>query len=115
MSKMLEMMPGMDKNAISDDALAKGEKELKKMESIIYSMTVKERRNPALVEKNNSRKKRIANGSGVSITDVNKLLKQYDMMRKMMKQMKGGKGLFGQIMKGKGKGLGSLLGGKLPF
>ena len=115
MSKMLEMMPGMDKNAISDDALAKGEKELKKMESIIYSMTVKERRNPALVEKNNSRKKRIANGSGVSITDVNKLLKQYDMMRKMMKQMKGGKGLFGQMMKGKGKGLGSLLGGKLPF
>lgn len=58
-------------------------------EAIISSMTVEERRNPAII--NGSRRSRIARGSGTSVGDVNALLKQFNEARKMMKQLTGGK------------------------
>ncbi len=84
---LMGMIPGMSKAMkgidIDDDAF-------KGIEAIIYSMTPKERRNPAII--NSSRKKRIAKGSGSSITEVNQLLKQFNQMAKMMKMMQSGKG-----------------------
>ena len=84
---LMGMIPGMGKAMkgvdIDDDAF-------KGIESIIFSMTPKERRNPAII--NGSRKKRIARGSGSSVTEVNQLLKQFNQMAKMMKMMQGGKG-----------------------
>jgi signal recognition particle subunit SRP54 len=81
------MIPGMGKMMkdvdIDDDAF-------KSVEAIIYSMTKAEREDPALL--NGSRKKRIASGSGTSIQDVNRLLKQFDDMRKMMKMVSSGGG-----------------------
>ncbi|MDF1796415.1 MAG: signal recognition particle protein [Coxiellaceae bacterium] len=81
----LPNMPQMPKGAagLMDESL------LKRMEAMINSMTKKERKFPALI--NGSRKKRITQGSGTSIQDVNKLLKQFTQMQKMMKKMKGGK------------------------
>ena len=67
----------------SDDA----QRKMERMEAIIYSMTVKERRNPDIL--NPSRKHRIAKGAGVDISEVNKLCKQFEQMKKMMKQMPG--------------------------
>lgn len=77
----------------SDDA----QRKMERMEAIIYSMTVKERRNPDIL--NPSRKHRIAKGAGVDISEVNKLCKQFEQMKKMMKQMpgmmkKGKRGMF---------------------
>lgn len=91
MSKLLEMIPGFNSNALKNVDLSSSEKELKKYETIIYSMTLKERQNPPLVSASPSRKKRIAKGAGVTIIDVNKLLKQFVMMKKMMKQFNGQK------------------------
>ena len=90
-----------------------GEKSLKRVEAIILSMTKEERANPALI--NPSRKKRIARGAGVDIGEVNRLVKQFDQMKKMMKQMPGLMG--GGKRKGGFGGLGGLMGGKLklPF
>lgn len=87
---LIGMIPGMGKMMkgvdIDDNAF-------KPIEAIIFSMTMKERQHPELI--NGSRKKRIADGSGTSIQQVNNLLKQFDDMRKMMKTMNkmGGKGL----------------------
>jgi signal recognition particle subunit SRP54 len=85
MGQILEMLPipGL-KAALSDDVLAQGEGQLKKFETIIGSMTTKERRNPKILDM--SRKIRIAKGSGTKIEEVNKLLKDFDNMNKMMKQ-----------------------------
>ncbi len=84
---LMGMIPGMGKAMkgvdIDDDAF-------KGIESIIFSMTPAERRNPSII--NSSRKKRIARGSGSSVTEVNQLLKQFNQMAKMMKMMQGGKG-----------------------
>ena len=86
MADMLSMLPGGNKIAAEVD-----EEEMKKnlghTEAIILSMTPRERRNPALL--NASRKKRIAAGSGTTVVDVNRLLKQYDMMLQLVKQMSG--------------------------
>ena len=90
LSSILSMMPGMGLPKdleIDDDAL-------KPTEAIIYSMTKKERTNPSII--NPSRKKRIATGAGVDIADVNRLMKQFEQSKKMMKQMSG-------MMGGKGK------------
>ena len=91
MSKMggmmgfLDKLPGMS-NAGIQDAIEKAnpEKQVKRMEAIIQSMTVKERRNPDLI--NPSRKKRIAAGCGMDVAEVNKLIKQQAQMAKMMKK-----------------------------
>jgi signal recognition particle subunit SRP54 len=78
---------------------------VKRQEAIILSMTPKERRNPELIKA--SRKQRIATGSGTSVADVNKLLKQHQDMATMMKRLKkmGGLGALGAMMGGLGKGV----------
>ena len=81
---MRQMIPGVGQ--IGD--LAPAEKEMKKVEAIIYSMTKKERRKPELLDA--SRKKRIAGGSGTTVADINKLLKQFEQMKKMMKMLNSG-------------------------
>ena len=98
LSKLLEMAPGMNTKELKDVDLSKSEKELATMEAIINSMTLKERRNPAIVSNSPSRKKRIASGSGTNIQQVNRVLKNYELMKKSMKQMKNmKKGLFGKF------------------
>jgi len=84
MNSLLEMIPGGKKLASQVDA-EKAEKELKRVEAIIHSMTIKERRNPALL--NGSRRKRIAEGSGTTVTDINRLMKQFLEMKKMMQRV----------------------------
>ena len=101
-SSLLSMMPGVG-GKITDDMLP-DEKQLGKIEAIIYSMTKEERSNPDVI--NPSRKQRIAKGAGVDISQVNKLVKQFEQARKMMKSMPG-------LMGGKGK---KKRGGfKMPF
>ncbi|WP_337879171.1 signal recognition particle protein [Rheinheimera sp.] len=102
MMSMLEKMPGM-KNLPAGAMEQVGDKQFKKLEAIINSMTKKERQFPDLIK--GSRKKRIASGSGTQVQDVNQLLKQFTQMQKMMKQMSGKGGLM-KMMRG--------LGGKLP-
>ncbi|HAN18647.1 MAG: signal recognition particle protein [Bacteroidetes bacterium GWC2_33_15] len=91
------MIPGMGKmmkNIDIDDDAFKG------IEAIIHSMTPEERNNPELL--NGSRRKRIAMGSGTDIQEVNRLVKQFDETKKMMKMMKDGKGMSGLMSKMKG-------------
>lgn len=99
---ILSMLPGMGlpNDLEIDDNIFKG------IEAIIYSMTPEERGNPAII--NPSRKRRIAKGAGVNIAEVNKLMKQYEQSKKMMKQMSG-------MMGGKGKKKGKFSMPKLPF
>jgi signal recognition particle subunit SRP54 len=84
MGSLLEMIPGGKKLASQVDA-DKAEKELKRVEAIINSMTPGERRNPAVL--NGSRRRRIAQGSGTTVTDVNRLMKQFLEMKKMMQRV----------------------------
>jgi len=84
MNSLLEMIPGGKKLASQVDA-EKAEKELKRVEAIIHSMTIQERRNPALL--NGSRRKRIALGSGTTVNDINRLMKQFLEMKKMMQRV----------------------------
>ena len=83
---IMKMMPGMGNVQVG----AREEKMLGKTESIILSMTLKERRKPDIL--NGSRRARIAKGSGTQVSDVNALIKQFSQMRDMMRMMKGGKG-----------------------
>lgn len=102
LSSILSMLPGMGLPAdleIDDNAL-------KGTEAIIYSMTIEERTNPGII--NPSRKRRIAKGAGVDISEVNRLMKQFEQSRKMMKQMSG-------MMSGKGRRKGGFGGFKFPF
>ena len=82
--KMLEMMPGMNNSQLKGVNVNDSEKEFKQMESIIYSMTLQERRNPSLL--NASRRKRIAVGCGQPVSKINNLIKKYEDAKKMMKQ-----------------------------
>ena len=83
LSQVISMFPGAGK--ISEEETAAGEAQLKKTEAIINSMTKLERERPAII--NPSRKRRIAAGSGTKVEDVNRLLKQFEQMQKMMKMM----------------------------
>lgn len=107
LSGLLGMMPGMGKQ-IKDMESMVDEKQLSQMEAIVLSMTIAERRSPKLL--NPSRKARIARGSGVDISVVNRFVKQFEQSQKMMKQLPG-------MMGGKrGRGMGNLFGGmKFPF
>ncbi|QWQ39421.1 signal recognition particle protein [Gemella sp. zg-570] len=104
---ILGMLPGMGKLKGLDMSKI-DEKQFIYIEAIIQSMTVEERQNPDII--NVPRRNRIAKGSGRPISEVHKLIKQFDEMRKMMKQ-------FGGLMnnKNKRKGLGKFFGGSLPF
>jgi signal recognition particle subunit SRP54 len=81
------MLPGVDAKALSGASI--DEKALSRTEAIILSMTKQERDNPAVL--NSSRKKRIAAGSGTQVVDINRLLKQFEMMQQMTKQMSKGR------------------------
>ena len=109
MASIMSMMPGMSQLGNID--MDENEKNMARIEAIILSMTPAERANPSLM--NLSRKQRIARGSGVDISEVNRLVKQFDQMKKMMKQLPG---MMGGKKRGLG-GLGGLMGGKfkLPF
>ena len=85
-SSVLNMLPGLGNKAIDIEGMI-DEKDMARKEAIILSMTPKERANPDLL--NPSRKKRIAQGAGVDIAEVNRMVKQFDQTRKMMKQMPG--------------------------
>ncbi len=87
--QIVSMLPGVG-DKINDEQLDEGEKQMVRTEAIIRSMTKQERENPKII--NPSRKRRIASGSGTKVEDVNKLLKQFEMMQKMMKQFGGMKG-----------------------
>jgi signal recognition particle subunit SRP54 len=100
--QLLEMIPGMNKMT-KDVDLSGAEGDLKRIEAIIYSMTPEERRNPKILKAN--RKRRVAAGSGTTVQDVNALLKQFQEMKKMMKQ----------LTKGRGRGLRNLMGGMGGF
>ncbi len=101
LQNIIDMLPGANTKALAGAEIDEGK--MRRMEAIVLSMTVQERENPHII--NSSRKKRIASGSGTRIQDVNQLLKQFDQMNMMIKQMsgelKGGKlakrGLFGKL------------------
>lgn len=86
LDEILKMLPGANKIKGLENAKV-DEKQMGRVEAIIYSMTTQEKATPEII--NSSRKKRIAKGSGTSIQEVNRLLKQFDEMKKMMKQMSG--------------------------
>ena len=86
-SQIMGMLPGMSKLPVGEADI---DKQLPKIEAIIRSMTPQERNDPSVIK--SSRRTRIAAGSGVTIRDVNQLVKQFEQVRKMMKQMTGGKG-----------------------
>ena len=83
LDEILKMLPGASKIKGLENAKI-DEKQMDRVEAIIYSMTTQEKTTPDII---NGRKKRIAKGSGTSIQDVNRLLKQFEDMKKMMKQM----------------------------
>ncbi len=86
LDEILKMMPGFNKIKGLENAQV-DESQMGKVEAVIYSMTTQERATPEMI--NASRKKRIAKGSGTSIQEVNRLLKQFEEMKKMVKQMTG--------------------------
>ena len=91
LDQILGMLPGMNTKAMK--GMSVDEKDLKHVEAIIYSMTPRERDKPLII--NGSRRMRIAKGSGTSIQEVNRLLKQFEQMKKMMKKMSKGNFLKG--------------------
>lgn len=110
MAGLLDKLPGMGQMAQiaqQDETV----KQFKRMEALINSMTPAERRDPDIL--NGSRKRRITVGAGVELQDLNRLLKQHKQMAKMMKKLKGGKGI-ANMMRGIGGQLPAGLGGGLP-
>lgn len=106
---IMKMIPGMNKMK-GIDKLNMNEKQIDHIKAIIQSMTPSERNNPDTL--NVSRKKRIAKGSGRSVQEVNRLMKQFNDMKKMMKQFSGG----GKGKKGKRKQMENMMNGmNLPF
>ncbi|WP_136805276.1 signal recognition particle protein [Desulfosediminicola flagellatus] len=104
LEQILGMVPGINKLKQLKDAPKPDERELVKTEAIIRSMTRKERKNHKII--NNSRRQRIATGSGTTVTDVNRVLKSYSAMLKMMKKMSGKPGaMTGQKRRKLPKGL----------
>ena len=111
LGSIMSMMPGMGQ--LKGGIPEVDEKSMDRIEAIILSMTKEERANPALM--NPSRKQRIARGAGVDISEVNRIVKQFDQMKKMMKQLPGMMG-GGKKNRGGLGGLGNMLGKfKMPF
>lgn len=106
MDKMPAQLAGMAAKMNQDDA----DKSIRRIEGIINSMTPLERRKPELIKA--TRKKRIADGSGMQVQDVNRLLKQFEETQKMMKMFS--KGGMAKMMRGLGGMMGGLGGGKFP-
>src|SRR3712207_6158240 len=95
--KIMDMIPGMGGMKAQMGDMEKGKQELKRTRAIIQSMTIKERRNPSIL--NASRKKRIARGSATTVADVNRLIKQFNEMKKMMKMFQSNN-MMGKMKKG---------------
>ena len=114
LSDIAAMMPGIDAKALED--ADPDDSVMRRTKAIIQSMTMKERENPAIL--NASRKRRVAAGAGVNVVDVNRVIKQYDAMVQMMKQMNGAgkRQMRKQMKKNQKKGGGSVppmpMGGK---
>ena len=89
LEQILGMMPGVNASALKDANI--DEKQTAKTEAIVLSMTPKERMDPSVI--GGSRRRRIAKGSGTTVEDVNRLLKQFDQMKKLMKQFSGKRGM----------------------
>ncbi|MBY4599032.1 signal recognition particle protein [Ottowia caeni] len=123
LGSLMEKLPTQMTAKATDADLNRAEKDIRRKEGIINSMTAQERRKPELLKA--SRKRRIATGAGVQVQEVNRLLKEFEQMQGMMKQMKGGglmkmmrrlggmKGMMGGG--GLPPGMGGPGGGKLPF
>jgi len=117
LDQIMDMLPGMGKMKGNMKDLKVDEKQIGRIEAIVRSMTSEEKQKPELL--NHSRRKRVAAGSGTTIVEVNRLIKQFDDMRKMMKQFSsmmgpnGPKGMKG--LKGGKKGLKGLLGKNMKF
>ncbi|WP_106754481.1 signal recognition particle protein [Pannonibacter carbonis] len=109
MSGMMSMLPGIGKMKKQLDAANLDERMFKRQVAIIQSMTPTERRKPDLLKA--SRKKRIASGSGVDVSEVNKLLKMHRQMADVMKMMGKNKGMMGKMMGMLGGGMGGMGGG----
>ena len=117
LSSLMDKLPAQMSAKAGQMDMDKAEKDIKRKEGIIQSMTALERRKPELIKA--TRKKRIAGGAGVQVQEVNRLLKEFEQMQDMMKKMKGG-GLMKMMKKmGAMKGMGGMGGGggmpKLPF
>jgi signal recognition particle subunit SRP54 len=97
---IVKMIPGLSR-ALPDD-INVDDKQFKRIEAMISSMTLRERRNPKVID--GQRRRRIAAGSGVTVQELNRLVKMHDQMKDMMRMMKGAKG----------RGLANLFGGKMP-
>lgn len=110
--QILDMIPGMGNMKQMKD-IKVDDKQMGRIEAIVHSMTTQEKQNPDMI--NHSRRKRISVGSGTSLAEVNRLIKQFDEMRRMMKQFsdmmgpKGGKNKAMKQLKSMGKGM------KFPF
>nr|WP_088894578.1 signal recognition particle protein [Leptolyngbya ohadii] len=112
---IVKLIPGMGKQ-ISDEQLRQGEEQLRRVEAMISSMTIAERRDPDLLASSPSRRRRIAQGAGYKVEDVSKLISDFQKMRTLMQQM--GQGNFpGMGMPGMGGmgGMGGMFGGGNPM
>jgi signal recognition particle subunit SRP54 len=112
---LVEMLPGVGRalKQAREAGQSVDEKQFKRIEAIIQSMTFEERRNPEII--GGSRKRRIANGSGTSAAEINQLLAQFRQMQTMMKQLSRGlPGMAGMARGGLGGALGGALGGGMP-
>jgi signal recognition particle subunit SRP54 len=109
MAKMMDKLPSHVTQAANKANVGQADAQIKRMQGIIDSMTLKERTKPELLKA--SRKRRIATGAGVQVQEVNRLLAQFEQMQTMMKQFKGGKmaRMMGSMAaRGAAKGLGGL-------
>lgn len=101
LEKLVDMLPG-GSEAVKQMDMSKSEREMRRMEGMICAMTLKERRNPSIL--NASRRRRIAAGSGVTVAELNDLLKKFAQMQQMMRKM----GKFQKMMSRMGRGGGGL-------
>lgn len=112
LDQLMDMLPGMGKMKANMKDMKVDDKQISRVEAIVKSMTKEEKQKPELL--NHSRRKRVAAGSGTTIVEVNRLIKQFDDMRKMMNQFSSMMGPKGPKGKGK-KGLKGLMGRNMKF
>ena len=115
LSSMLDKLPSQMAAKATEADMVRAEKDIRRKEGIIQSMTPKERRHPDLIKA--TRKRRIAAGAGVQVQDVNRMLKEFEQMQGMMKKMKGGGMMKMMKQLGSMKGMPGMGGGmpKMPF
>ncbi|MHB1707774.1 MAG: signal recognition particle protein, partial [Acidithiobacillus sp.] len=110
MASLMDKLPGMGELSAAVQGQMQDNKQFRRLEAIINSMTVEERRHPDIIKA--SRRRRIALGSGTNVPEVNRLLKQFDQMQKMLKKMGKGKGGLSRLL---GMNPKAMMKGGLPF